>query len=189
VDRKHTAGRCDPSPSTRSQLEGCGSSEETTVAAIQGTRFASPVAGVFVVGVSAALLVGATSGYLVRALTSQVSAPAQAVQRQPARVEAQAPTWVQNYTTPGESSRFSVDQFIEGLSYAPTVEADDLPAWVQAAYTTRTDSLQFKVDQLIESLSYTSTVKTENFPEWLQKYIAPAETPAFRVDEYIASLS
>jgi hypothetical protein len=188
VDRKHTVGRCDPSPSTRSQLEGCGCSEETTVAAIQGTRFASPVAGVFVVGVCTALLVGATSGYLVRALTSRPSAPTQAVQRQPAQAEAQLPTWVQNYTTPGESSRFSVDQFIEGLSYAPTVEADDLPAWVQA-YTMGTDSPQFKVDQLIESLSYTSTVKTENFPEWLQKYIAPAETPAFRVDEYIASLS
>jgi hypothetical protein len=35
----------------------------------------------------------------------------------------------------------------------------------------------------------TSRVKTENLPEWLQKYIAPVETPAFKVDEYIASVS
>jgi hypothetical protein len=163
AERKHRIGCCDPSSSTRLQHKGCGCSEETTVAAIQGTRFASPVAGVFVVGVCTALLVGATSGYLVRALTSQGSAPTQAAQRQPAQAEAQAPTWVQNYTSPGESSRFSVDQFIEGLSYAATVEADDLPAWVQE-YTTRTDSPQFKVDQFIESLTYASTVKTENLP-------------------------
>ena len=39
------------------------------------------------------------------------------------------PDWVRNYMAPGEATRFSVDQFIEGLSYAPTVEAEDLPAW------------------------------------------------------------
>jgi hypothetical protein len=187
VDRKHSAGRCDPSPSTRSQLKGCGCSEETTVAAIQGTRFASPVASVFVVGVSAALLVGATSGYLVRALTAQAPVPIQAVQAQPPRAEARVPAWVQSYLVPGNAPRFSVDQFIEGLSYAPTVEADDLPAWVQA-YTTPTDSPQFKVDQLIESLSHASTVKTEDLPLWLQKYIVPSETPSINVDEFIASL-
>jgi hypothetical protein len=158
------------------------------VAAIQGNRIASPVAGVFVVGVSAALLLGATGGYLVRALTSGAPASTQAVQAQPAQAEAQVPAWVQSYMTPGQASRFSVDQFIEGLSYARSVEAEDLPAWVQA-YTTSDASPQFKVDQFIESLSYAPTVKTGDLPSWVQKYMAPAETPSFSVDKFIASLS
>lgn len=158
------------------------------MAAIHTTRISSPVAGVFVVGITVALLVGATGGYLARTLTSHVSAPAPAVQTRPAQAVEQVPDWVQNYMAPGETTRFSVDQFIEGLSSAPPVEAEDLPAWVQA-YTTPVDAAQFKVDQFIESLSYAPTVKNEDLPDWVQKYIAPTETPTFNVDEFISSLS
>src|SRR5579864_7272355 len=50
------------------------------MAAIQRTRISSFGIGVFVVAVSAALMAGASGGYLVRAVTSQVAAPSQPVQ-------------------------------------------------------------------------------------------------------------
>jgi hypothetical protein len=109
------------------------------MAAIQRTRMSSFGAGVFVVAVSAALLAGASGGYLVRALTSHDAAPTQPVQyqrvtgdnqdlaesdltrAQPADRStgtAQLPTWVKNYLAPAASHPFKVDEYIESLGYA-----------------------------------------------------------------------
>jgi hypothetical protein len=127
------------------------------MAAIQITRISTPVASIFVIGITAALLIGATGGYLARALTSHLSAPAQVVQTRAAQAGEQVPDWVQNYMAPGQATRFNVDQFIGGLSYAPSVEAEDLPAWVQG-YTTPINAPQFKVDQFIESMNYAESL-------------------------------
>ena len=109
------------------------------MAAIQRTRMSSFGIGVFVVAVSAALMAGASGGYLVRALTSQVAAPSQPVQYQRITGEnqdltqsdltraqpadrstgtTQLPTWVRNYLAPAASHAFKVDEYIGSLSYA-----------------------------------------------------------------------
>ena len=107
------------------------------MAAIQRTRMSSFGIGLFVVGVSAALMAGASGGYLVRALTSQVAAPSQTVQyqrvtgdnqdltqsdltrAQPAdRSTGELPSWVKNYLAPAASHQFKVDEYIASLSYA-----------------------------------------------------------------------
>jgi hypothetical protein len=54
------------------------------MAAIQRTRISSSIGGAFVVAVSAALLIGGTGGYVARALTSHMVAPAQSVVTRPA---------------------------------------------------------------------------------------------------------
>jgi hypothetical protein len=109
------------------------------MAAIQRTRMSSFGIGVFVVAVSAALMAGASGGYLVRTLTSQVAAPSQPVQyqrvtgdnqdltqsdltrAQPADRSTGAnelPSWVNNYLAPAASHPFKVDEYIASLSYA-----------------------------------------------------------------------
>jgi hypothetical protein len=120
------------------------------MAAIQRTRMSSFGVGVFVVAVSAALLAGASGGYVVRALTSHGTAPSQAVQHQlvtgdnqdltesdltraqPADRSTgttQLPTWVKNYLAPAASHQFKVDEYIESLGYAaPSGESSQLPA-------------------------------------------------------------
>jgi hypothetical protein len=115
------------------------------MAAIQRTRMSSFGVGVFVVAVSAALLAGASGGYLVRALTSQVAAPSQTVQYQRVTGDnqdltrpqpadrstgtAQLPTWVKNYLAPAASHPFKVDEYIESLGYAgQSGSSDEVPA-------------------------------------------------------------
>ena len=114
------------------------------MAAIQRTRMSSFGAGAFVVAVSAALMVGASGGYLARAVTSHVAAPSQPVQYQRVTGEnqdltesdltraqpadrstgvAQLPTWVKGYLAPTASHPFKVDEYIESLSYAQAVQA------------------------------------------------------------------
>jgi len=109
------------------------------MAAIQRTRMSSFGAGVFVAAVSAALLAGASGGYMVRALTSHVAAPSQPVQYQRVTGDnqdltesdltraqpvdrstgtAQLPSWVKSYLTPAASRPFKVDEYIGNLSYA-----------------------------------------------------------------------
>ena len=120
------------------------------MAAIQRTRMSSFGVGVFVVAVSAALMAGASGGYLVRALTSQVAAPSQPVQyeritgdnqdltqsdltrAQPADRStgtAQLPSWVKSYLAPAASHPFKVDGYIEDLGYAAqSGGSDQVPA-------------------------------------------------------------
>jgi cell division protein FtsN len=157
------------------------------MAAIQGTRVSSPVTGIFVVAVAAALLVGGAGGYLVRALSSQVSGSATAAENRPAAAAGQLPAWVQNYNAPAEAQQFKVDELIRSLSYAP-VRTKDLPAWVQQ-YMAPAATPQFKVDDLIRSLDYASSVRTVDLPAWVQRYMTPVEAPRFKVDDFIASLS
>jgi hypothetical protein len=120
------------------------------MAAIQRTRMSSFGIGVFVVAVSAALMAGASGGYLVRALSSQVAAPSQPVQyqrvtgdnqdltesdltrAQPADRSTgttQLPTWVNNYLAPAASHPFKVDEYIASLGYAAQSGAsNEVPA-------------------------------------------------------------
>ncbi len=120
------------------------------MAAIQRTRMSSFGIGVFVVAVSAALMAGASGGYLVRALTSHVAAPSQAVQSQRITGEnqdltesdltraqpadrstgtTQLPSWVRNYLVPAASHPFKVDEYIESLSSAAQLGAsNEVPA-------------------------------------------------------------
>jgi hypothetical protein len=109
------------------------------MAAIQRSRMSSLGVGVFVVAVSAALLAGASGGYMVRALTSQVAAPSQPIQyqrvtgdnqdlaesdltrAQPADRStgtAELPSWVKSYLAPAASRPFKVDEYIDSLGYA-----------------------------------------------------------------------
>jgi hypothetical protein len=120
------------------------------MAAIQRTRMSSLGIGVFVVAVSAALLAGASGGYLVRALTSQVAAPSQSDQYAPVTGDNQdltesdltraqpadrstgtapLPTWVKSYLAPAASQPFKVDEYIESLGYAgQSGSSDQVPA-------------------------------------------------------------
>jgi hypothetical protein len=115
------------------------------MAAIQRTRTSSFAAGAFVIAVSAALLAGASGGYLVRALTSHVTAPSSAVQNLPradtsqggprsdlTRVlpteAVQRPAWVQGYVSPSRSRAFRVDELIDRLDSAQTGTAAQVPA-------------------------------------------------------------
>jgi hypothetical protein len=120
------------------------------MAAIQRTRMSSFGIGVFVVAVSAALLAGASGGYLVRALTSQVAAPSQSIQYQRVTGDNQdltesdltraqpadrstgtdsLPTWVKNYLAPAASQPFKVDEYIESLGYSgQSGSSDQVPA-------------------------------------------------------------
>lgn len=92
------------------------------------------------VAVAAAMLVGGTGGYVVRAVTSHVSAPATSgvnraapadeditqsdlTRAQPAA--AAVPDWVQRYTAKAPASQFKVDQFIEGLGYAQAAATEN----------------------------------------------------------------
>jgi hypothetical protein len=107
------------------------------MAAIQRTRISSSVGGAFVVAVSAALLVGGTGGYVMRAMTSHGSASQSVVNQQAPDSEditqsdltrAQAPAaavpdWVQKYTERAPASQLKVDQLIDGLSYAGSAVA------------------------------------------------------------------
>lgn len=120
------------------------------MAAIQRSRMSSFGVGVFVVAVSAALLAGASGGYLVRALTSHVAAPSQPVQYERVTGDnqdltqsdltraqpvdrstgtAQLPSWVKSYVAPAASRAFKVDEYIESLSYAAQSGAsNEVPA-------------------------------------------------------------
>jgi len=109
------------------------------MAAIQRSRMSSFGVGLFVVAVSAALLAGASGGYMVRALTSHVAAPSQPVQYERVTGDnqdltesdltralpadrstgtAQLPSWVKGYLAPAASRPFKVDEYIENLGYA-----------------------------------------------------------------------
>jgi hypothetical protein len=109
------------------------------MAAIQRSRMSSFGVGLFVVAVSAALLAGASGGYMVRALTSHVAAPSQPFQYErvtganqdltesdltralPADRStgtAQLPSWVKSYLAPAASRPFKVDEYLENLGYA-----------------------------------------------------------------------
>ena len=155
------------------------------MAAIQGTRVSSSVVGMFAVAISAALLVGGASGYLVRSLSSQVSAPATVVGNLPVKAVDQVPTWVQKYNAPAEAPQFKVDEFIRSLDYAPTVNAANLPTWVQQ-YVRPAEPSRFKVDEFIGSLDY---ARPAELPAWVQQYVTPAESRRFKVDDFIAGLS
>jgi hypothetical protein len=158
------------------------------MAAIQKTRNSSSAVGMVVVALGAALLVGASGGYLVRALTSAGSTQVAAGLNRPLAAANQGgpqsdltralpveapvvPGWVQNYMKPAETRSFKVDEFIKSLSYdinqggplsdltrALPVEASSVPAWVQN-YSRPAESGTFKVDDLIKSLSYASAFK------------------------------
>ena len=110
------------------------------MAAIQRTRISSSIGGAFVVAVSAALLVGGTGGYVMRAVTSHDSAPAQsAVSRAALDNEditqsdltraqppaAAVPDWVKRYTEQAPASQFKVDPFIASLGYAQPAATDN----------------------------------------------------------------
>lgn len=112
------------------------------MAAIQRTRISSSMGGAFVIAVSAALLIGGTGGYVMRAVTSHNSAAAQAaVDRSAAdnqditqsdltRVQAPSatvPDWVRKYVETAPASQFKVDELIENLSYAGTVSTEQVP--------------------------------------------------------------
>lgn len=99
--------------------------------------------GAFVIAVSAALLIGGTGGYLVRAVTSHGSAAAQAAVNRPAAdneditqsdltraqpPSATVPDWVQKYMEKAPASQFKVDDLIENLSYAGTVSTEQVPS-------------------------------------------------------------
>jgi hypothetical protein len=109
------------------------------MAAIQRSRMSSFGVSVFVVAVSAALLAGASGGYLARALTSHVAAPSQPAQYQRITGDnqdltqsdltraqpvdrstgtAQLPAWVKNYVASAASRPFKVDEYIDSLGYA-----------------------------------------------------------------------
>jgi hypothetical protein len=109
------------------------------MAAIQRSRMSSFGVGLFVVAVSAALLAGASGGYMVRALTSHVAAPSQPFQYERVTGDnqdltesdltralpadrstgtAQLPSWVKSYLAPAASRPFKVDEYIENLGYA-----------------------------------------------------------------------
>ena len=156
------------------------------MAAIQGNRISSPVTGMFVIVVAAALLVGGAGGYLVRSLSSQVSGSATAPENRPAAAVGQLPAWVQNYNAPAEAQQFKVDELIRSLGYAP-VRMSDLPTWVQQ-YMAPATTPQFKVDDLIRSLEYAPSVRPVDLPAWVQQYMTPVEAPRFKVDDFIASL-
>jgi hypothetical protein len=158
------------------------------MAAIQGTRISSSVTGMVVVAVGAALLVGGTCGYMVRALTWHVSAPAAAHENRPAQTVDQLPTWVREHVTPAETPDFKVDEFIRSLGYARTVKEADLPAWVRE-HMNPAETQDFKVDEFIRSLGYAPTVKEADLPAWVREHMTPAQTPEFKVDEFIRSLS
>ena len=114
------------------------------MAAIQRNRMSSFGAGAFVVAISAALLAGASGGYMVRALTARELTPVQSVQHvqfadpredvtqsdltrvQPADRStgvAQVPSWVKGYMAPLVDRPFKVDEYLESLSYAGTANA------------------------------------------------------------------
>lgn len=109
------------------------------MAAIQRSRMSSLGAGVFVVAISAALMAGASGGYLVRALTSHVAVSSQSVQYEKVTGDnldltesdltraqpvdrstgtAQLPSWVKSYLAPAASHQFKVDEYIDSLDYA-----------------------------------------------------------------------
>jgi hypothetical protein len=108
------------------------SSSEKVMAAIQRNRISSSIGGAFVVAVSAALLVGGTGGYVMRAMTSHGAASQTVVTLQApdnqditqsdlTRAQAPAaavPDWVQKYTELAPASQLKVDELIENLSYA-----------------------------------------------------------------------
>jgi len=120
------------------------------MAAIQRTRISSFGVGVFVVAVSAALLAGASGGYMVRALTSHVAVPStpvsyeritgdnqdltesdltRALPADRSTGTAQLPTWVKNYLAPAASHPFKVDEYIDSLGYAvPSGASSQVPA-------------------------------------------------------------
>ena len=128
------------------------------MAAIQRTRMSSFGAGAFVVAVSAALLAGASGGYLVRALTAREFTPAQTAQHlqfaatnedvtqsdltrvQPADQSTgvtQVPSWVKAYMAPAAQRALRVDEYIESMSYAGTANAS-------SADQTAAPALQFQ---------------------------------------------
>src|SRR4029077_7734551 len=116
----------------------------------QRTRISSFGVGVFVVAVSAALLAGASGGYMVRALTSHAAVPStpvsyeritgdnqdltesdltRALPADRSTGTAQLPTWVKNYLAPAASHPFKVDEYIDSLGYAvPSGASSQVPA-------------------------------------------------------------
>lgn len=122
------------------------------MAVFDRTRLSSSVTVIFAGAIAAALIVGATGGYLLRDFTSQPPGSAGPLQSHPANAAEQLPTWVQDYLEPAKSPQFKVDEMIRALDYQPTVRTEDLPAWVQR-YMTPAEPPQFKVDEFIRSLS------------------------------------
>ena len=114
------------------------------MAAIQRTRISSSIGGAFVVAVSAALLVGGTGGYVMRAVTSHGSEPAQSgASRAAAASEdiaqsdltraqppaAAVPDWVQRYTSSDVNSSFKTDEFIRMLEDSAASQGVAPSAW------------------------------------------------------------
>ena len=130
------------------------------MAAIQRPRVSSSIGGAFAVAVSAALLVGGTGGYAVRALSSHDSSSAQApvVRSAPAGEDvtqsdltrAQPPTavvpdWVKRYTERPAAQQFKVDELIASLDYAGTASSGSVR-------TQRAAALPFKLNEVIASV-------------------------------------
>lgn len=103
------------------------------MAAIQGTRNTSSVAGVLVAAIAAALLLGAAGGYTVRSLSAGTSAPAAAPQHAAVQTTYELPAYIEKYVAPQEPRRFRVDEYLDSLSYANTapIVADDAVGFTQ----------------------------------------------------------
>ena len=137
------------------------------MAAIQRTRMSSFGIGVFVVAVSAALMAGASGGYLVRALTSQVAAPSQPVQYQ--RITGENQDLTQSDLTRAQPADRStgVNQDLTESDLTRAQPADrstgttQLPTWVRN-YLAPAASHPFKVDEYIGSLSYAAQPGASN---------------------------
>jgi hypothetical protein len=129
------------------------------MAAIQRSRMSSFGVGVFVVAVSAALMAGASGGYLVRALTSHAAGPSQPAQYQQITGDYQDLT--QSDLTRAQpadrSAGTNQDLTQSDLTRAQPVDRStgtaQLPAWVKN-YVAPAASHPFKVDEYIDSLGY-----------------------------------
>jgi hypothetical protein len=137
------------------------------MAAIQRTRMSSFGIGAFVVAVSAALLAGASGGYLVRGLTSQVAAPSQPVQYQ--RITGENQDLTESDLTraqPADRSTGTNQDLTESdLTRAQPADRStgttQLPTWVRN-YLAPAASHPFKVDEYIKSLGYAALPGASN---------------------------
>jgi hypothetical protein len=137
------------------------------MAAIQRTRMSSFGIGVFVVTVSAALMAGASGGYLVRALTSQGAAPSHPVQVQ--RITGENQDLTESDLTRAQpadrSTGTNQDLTQSDLTRAQPADRStgttQLPTWVRN-YLTPAASHPFKVDEYIGSLSYVAQSGASN---------------------------
>ena len=127
------------------------------MAAIQRTRISSFGVGAFVVAVSAALMAGASGGYLVRALTSHGAAPTQPAQYQ--RITGDNQDLTQSDLTralPADRSTGTNQDLTESdLTRAQPAgrSTAQLPTWVKN-YLAPAASHTFKVDEFIDGLGY-----------------------------------